>query len=559
MRKFRFSLAMSIAASLIFAACGGDGGDSPEGVVAVELQSVEQTGGVDGEAESTGLTLTFDGDPASLTADHITVTGAVKGALSGSGTVRSLAISGITVSSGETVTVTISNPAGYTISGSPKTAVVYRAGYMLFAANDADHGRELWKTDGTPEGTVLVMDIWEGPEVEGEGAFSVVRKVKGRPIPLDMTGSSNPDNFTWFNGAYFFTADDGNGMQLWMSDGTAAGTVKVSSNTGWSELSGLMNIDDALYFTIRKSSGDYCIGVSDGTPAGTSVFYEGAGVLEGHLVMNGKTYFICNYNGSQRLWERDGTTGLKRATGTEGMYSTSSAVVFNGTMYFDDFSEGYIYSYDGTTVTAITDRVTHPNPGLHGCFNGKLFISTYATGTGPARLWVTDGTADGTKELGVVANRPGPITAWGGKIFFMTIKTNTETGAADFFLAETDGASPVHETALAGQVRDLTVYKNNLYVTVTTLKEGSLCQYNGTDDLDVVSSEASDYSSFHILNGRMFFAGYTETAGMEVWVSDGTSSGTGLLKDIFTGTYISPFNGKEYPNSSSPFMPPMGF
>ena len=85
-----------------------------------------QTGGASNSADSTALTLTFDIDPTTLTADDITVTGATKGVLSGTGTTRSLAISDITVANGETVSVAITNPSGYTISGSPQTAVVYK-------------------------------------------------------------------------------------------------------------------------------------------------------------------------------------------------------------------------------------------------------------------------------------------------------------------------------------------------------------------------------------------------------------------------------------------------
>jgi hypothetical protein len=95
--------------------------------VKVDFLSATQISGASGTADSTGLTLTFSADPTTLTADNITVTGATKGDLSGSGTTRTLTISNITVLNGETVSVTITSPAGYSISGSPQTAVVYRA------------------------------------------------------------------------------------------------------------------------------------------------------------------------------------------------------------------------------------------------------------------------------------------------------------------------------------------------------------------------------------------------------------------------------------------------
>ena len=72
---------------------------------------------------------------------------------------------------------------------------------LFFAARDQTHGTELWVTDGTPQGTRLVLDIRPG------------------------LGSSELANFTAAGDKLFFTAEDGiHGRELWVSDGTAAGT-----------------------------------------------------------------------------------------------------------------------------------------------------------------------------------------------------------------------------------------------------------------------------------------------------------------------------------------------
>jgi len=95
------------------------------GATAVVFTGVEQIGGIPTVADTESILLIFDENPATLTEDDITITGATKGTLSGSGIVRILTISDITVLDGENITVAIASPEGYTLTGSPKTVAVY--------------------------------------------------------------------------------------------------------------------------------------------------------------------------------------------------------------------------------------------------------------------------------------------------------------------------------------------------------------------------------------------------------------------------------------------------
>ncbi len=102
-----------------------------ESTTVVTFESTVQIGGTLGTVNSTGLALTFSVDPTTLAASDITVSGATKGALTGSGTTRTLAISDITVANGETVSVAIISPSGFTLTGSPRTAEVYKCRLVI--------------------------------------------------------------------------------------------------------------------------------------------------------------------------------------------------------------------------------------------------------------------------------------------------------------------------------------------------------------------------------------------------------------------------------------------
>jgi|GEM_PF-2505416 len=99
---------------------------APGGAVPVNWTGLTANG-TSGSVTTTQLTLTFSAGPATLTANNITVTGATRGALAGSGNTRTLVISDITVEDGEDIRVSISNPAGFTINPSLRDVAVFVA------------------------------------------------------------------------------------------------------------------------------------------------------------------------------------------------------------------------------------------------------------------------------------------------------------------------------------------------------------------------------------------------------------------------------------------------
>ena len=120
---------------------------------------------------------------------------------------------------------------------------------LFFAATNGTHGMELWKSDGTETGTVMVKDIRPG------------------------ASNSSIGYLTNINGTLFFVANNGSyGTELWKSDGTTAGTVMVKdirAGVLGSNPSGLVNLDGTLYFAADNGVHGMELWKSDGTSAGT--------------------------------------------------------------------------------------------------------------------------------------------------------------------------------------------------------------------------------------------------------------------------------------------------
>jgi ELWxxDGT repeat protein len=104
-----------------------------------------------------------------------------------------------------TVMVADINPAGSAFyANNIEGKVLNAGGTLFFMANDGATGEELWKSDGSGPGTILVKDIFPGP-------------TDGSLLSL-----------TWVNGIVFFGARDVPlNHELWRSDGTPAGTFQV--------------------------------------------------------------------------------------------------------------------------------------------------------------------------------------------------------------------------------------------------------------------------------------------------------------------------------------------
>lgn len=139
------------------------------------------------------------------------------------------------------------------------------AGGILFAANDGVTGNELWRSDGTAAGTVLVKDLVPGSAKNPSAAFDG----KAR-IPF----SGGPSALTPVGDAVYLLAKNGN--QLWKTDGTPAGTVLVkdvdgpgNGSAGSGGYGAVAVLNGSLLFGGDSRTTGQGLWVSDGTSAGT--------------------------------------------------------------------------------------------------------------------------------------------------------------------------------------------------------------------------------------------------------------------------------------------------
>ena len=101
-------------------------------------------------------------------------------------------------------------------SGADPEDLTVADGVLFFSARDRQHGRELWKSNGTVAGTRIIRDIVPGPR--GSSPEDIAYAVGQQ--------QANPPNQVL---VYFSAWTAASGRQLWKSNGTAAGTVKLTN------------------------------------------------------------------------------------------------------------------------------------------------------------------------------------------------------------------------------------------------------------------------------------------------------------------------------------------
>ena len=300
-------------------------------------------------------------------------------------------------------------------SSNPREFTIYND-ILYFSAQESNLiGDELWRTDGTTQGTMMVKDLCTessggspsrlivfqdslyfsayadgiGGELwvsDGTEAGTVVRA----DINLEPGMGSFPDAFMPYgNGLVFTATDSSHGRELWTMTNDSVYMIKDV----WPDGDGLSyarfhEYNDVLYFKAKTSQfGDRIMYRSDGTEAGTYevTTWDAASIEEpsSFVNWNGDMIFIAENQNTEnsQFWILDEDSIYPRRLFPDSVVGWSSVgqqnlVPFGDDLYFvssliDSLgSELYRLTTDPTVVSSVTENAVHnssflsiyPNP-----------------------------------------------------------------------------------------------------------------------------------------------------------------------------------------------------
>lgn len=350
--------------------------------------------------------------------------------------------------------------------------------HIIFLADDEDHGLELWKTDGTEEGTDILLDIYPGP-------------TNGIPLTTDF-GAFVMDDILFFQGK-----NEEFGAELWRTDGTVAGTYMVKNIRYLSADSNpheFLEFNDLLYFNGNEGFIQGGLGqelyVTDGTEEGTFMVKdidEGFGSSDPRsLALAGDFfYFIADDGLESGLWKSDGTDAGTTLI-KDGIDYIIEVKAVGSRLYFsagDEINGLELWTSDGTTegtvlVKDINVGISGSSPKRFAALNDKLYFIAESEPFSD-NLWVSDGTEAGTMK--VVEGDANYPTVFNNEIIF-------------------EGPSPSSS------------FKHNLWRSDGTTA-GTERIVMPTSNIEI--SFPHDYISFQ---NKLYFVAFDEDSDRELWV-----------------------------------------
>jgi ELWxxDGT repeat protein len=431
-----------------------------------------------------------------------------------------------------------------------------------FLANTTAAGQQVWVTDGTTAGTHQVADPYTGTDSES-------------PTLLGLTGTD----------LVFAEATTDNTMQLFSTDGTAAGTQTLSSfaQNQYGLVSDSIAINGKVYVALESTVGccEPDLWATDGTSSGTVRIDSNEGYPTFHLQPSSLQPFgdsvalLTNTEnqGVQLSTVNTATNALTiLATGTGASYGSTIAVMDGFILYLSgDPNDGQqLWRSDGTVPG--TALVMNMGPGVQFAQLGQNIVMTRVGNraifqsenaqNGP-QLWSSDGTAQGTVPLIATPTPSGsgyaqPLLGVAGTHGYYAVYNGT-----DFRVVVTDGtvagtqvltgAGPLDEngipdTQVAGDDSLAFIYTYHLDASDNTKH---LYAYSPPSNVLTHLQDGAipdGGEPMLVYGGRLYFKGSDPVHADNPWVSDGTVAGTRILLNL---SNVAPIAGNDSASSKN--------
>jgi ELWxxDGT repeat protein len=383
-------------------------------------------------------------------------------------------------------------------------------GTLHFAVNFEDGRRGLWRSTGTDAGTTQVRAF---PATQGNGT-PMLSQLTATPTRL-----------------FFQAADTATGSELWVSDGTTAGTRLVRDLTPGPADSYLTHLAATPGNTVvfirdvydaATGTSRYQLWRSDGTPAGTVLlrdFGTNVSIPYQDAKVNGTLrFFVRELNGGTSLWKTDGTAAgtvqLKRLDAGPNSYPFDVRTTGDLTLFtLEEETVTELWKSDGTAAGTV--RLASFGKARSVRALGPLGAYAYVTTTSFATQYMV------VYRVPLAGGNPTPVvtlpndyTSQGEAFPYIDAVSQVLGGAKLYFAVAIGSNGPAP--------RD-----TQLWVTDGTA--------GGTTLLRRPLSLSDEYSSplLAVSDNLVFFSSDGgSTAGIEPWVSNGTRAGTRRLKDI---------------------------
>ncbi len=476
-------------------------------------------------------------------------------------------------------------------------------GQQYFAGYKSDSGVELWSTGETLEnfrlvkninkgktgiysrevvtlGDDIIFDTHEAKAAKGRELWQFNTSSQTASVLSDInpgTPSSDPVQLVKFKDKIYFIANQNTtGREIWSTDGTDAGTVRLTDypNSVWSMSPDLLTNqgDQSLYFAAynEQENRSYLM-KTDGATI-TTVKDVGINIHNSPLFIKeivaapDKVFFATKFDGDD-LWVSNGTEAgtqkLKDLCNIKNMTYSNGSVYFIANEDGDCKGEVKLWKSDGTVsgTKPVFEPGAMPFTNIRSLYsyNNTIYFVAYTADSG-SEIWKTNGFAAGTailKEIGpgALAGIGNPnFTIFNDKLYFAA-----DDGAHGTELWQTDGTTgntfmvaDIAAGSIASMPQNLTPIGNKLYLNASTTETGrELWVTEGTEVSlaaeMVPGSNHSDPTNIMLVNDKVYFMANTLNAGRQLWMLNGEEV-TGVEEELIKKSLT------VFPNPASEYI-----